>query len=101
MTPAQLEKQGYKSLRVWNNAIVIVDDIYAIADSIPNYEKYRLVDQMVRAAISIPANIAEGSGRNSEKDFARFINYCKRISTRTGNTYHHSKKKKLYHKRMR
>ena len=44
-----------------------------IADGLPDYEKYGLASQVRRAAVSVPSNIAEGSGRSTDKDFARFL----------------------------
>ena len=51
----------------------LVEDIYKLTVSFPSEEKFGLVSQMTRAAVSIPSNIAEGTGRNSDKDFAHFI----------------------------
>ena len=51
----------------------LVEDIYKLTASFPIEEKFGLVSQMTRAAVSIPSNIAEGAGRNSDKDFAHFI----------------------------
>ena len=51
----------------------LVEDIYILTASFPTDEKFGLVSQMTRAAVSIPSNIAEGAGRNSDKDFAHFI----------------------------
>ena len=51
----------------------LVEDIYKLTASFPTEEKFGIVSQMTRAAVSIPSNIAEGAGRNSDKDFAHFI----------------------------
>ena len=51
----------------------LVEDIYILTASFPTDEKFGLVSQMTRAAVSIPSNLAEGTGRNSDKDFAHFI----------------------------
>ena len=64
---------SYKELRVWQKAMDLVFDIYQLTDSLPKEETYGLRDQMRRAAVSIPSNIAEGQARNSEKDFIRFL----------------------------
>lgn len=53
----------------------IVDVVYTLADSFPKYEIYALSDQVRRAAVSIPSNIAEGSSRTSEIEFARYLEY--------------------------
>ena len=51
----------------------LVDNVYAYAEAFPKTEKYGLSSQITRSAVSIPSNIAEGASRNSEKDFARFL----------------------------
>ena len=53
--------------------MALVDAIYAFVEAFPNTEKYGLRSQITRSAVSIPSNIAEGASRNSEKDFARFL----------------------------
>jgi four helix bundle protein len=64
---------NYNNLQIWQQAMELVVDIYKLTNSFPAEEKYGLVSQMNRAAISIPSNIAEGAGRNSDKDFSHFI----------------------------
>ena len=51
----------------------LVDNVYTFVEAFPNTEKYGLRSQITRSAVSIPSNIAEGASRNSEKDFARFL----------------------------
>lgn len=63
----------FKELIVWQKARILVKDIYILTESFPNSEKYGITSQIQRAVISIPANIAEGSGRGSNKDFSRFL----------------------------
>ena len=65
--------KNYKELLIWQKGIEIVKKIYQLIKQFPSEEKYGLTSQVNRAAISIPANIAEGSGRNSDKDYARFL----------------------------
>ena len=64
---------NYNNLQIWQEAMDLVEDIYKLTVSFPSEEKFGLVSQMTRAAVSIPSNIAEGAGRNSDKDFAHFI----------------------------
>lgn len=63
----------YKDLNIWKNAMTIVKDVYELSEDLPKSEKYGLVSQITRAAVSIPSNIAEGSSRSSDKDFCRFL----------------------------
>ena len=65
--------QDYKKIDVWKRSYEFSKAIYCITSSFPNEEKFGLASQVRRAAVSIPINIAEGSGRNSLKDFANFI----------------------------
>ena len=64
---------SYRELRVWKKSIELVTEIYRLCAYLPKEETYGLADQMKRAAVSIPSNIAEGQARNSEKDFIRFL----------------------------
>ena len=65
--------KNYKELIIWQKGIEIVKKIYALTKRFPQEEKFGIVSQITRAAVSIPANIAEGSSRNSDKDYARFL----------------------------
>lgn len=65
--------KDFKSLKLWQKGINLVVDIYKTTKEFPQEEMYGLTSQMRRSAISIPSNIAEGSGRNSDKDFNRFL----------------------------
>ncbi|MEO5674876.1 MAG: four helix bundle protein [Chitinophagales bacterium] len=65
--------KNYKELIIWQRGIEIVRKIYVLTKQFPKEEKFGIVSQITRAAISIPANIAEGSSRNSDKDYARFL----------------------------
>jgi four helix bundle protein len=51
----------------------LVTDIYRVTNAFPNQERFGLISQMQRSAVSIPSNIAEGSAKSSNKDFARFL----------------------------
>lgn len=63
---------NFRELNVWKQAVVFVTEIYILTRTFPQEEIYGLTSQIRRAAISIPSNIAEGSGRSS-KDFTRFL----------------------------
>jgi four helix bundle protein len=64
---------SYKELLVWQKAIVLVSKVYAVTKRFPSDEKFGLVSQINRAVVSIPANIAEGWGRQSRKNYIQFI----------------------------
>jgi four helix bundle protein len=63
----------YQQLVVWQQSMQLVTDIYKVTAVFPEVERFGLVSQMRRASVSIPSNIAEGSGRGSDKDFRRFL----------------------------
>ncbi len=63
----------YKDLEVWKDSIKFVKSIYILTNKFPQEEKFGLVSQIRRAAVSIPSNIAEGATRFSDKDSSRFI----------------------------
>lgn len=65
--------KDFKNLKVWQKGIKMVAEIYNKTLSFPKEELYGLTSQIRRSAVSIPSNIAEGSGRNSDKEFNRFL----------------------------
>ena len=64
---------NYKNLHIWQDGIKLARRIYEVTSTFPVNEKFGIVSQMTRAAVSIPSNIAEGAGRNSTKDFVNFL----------------------------
>ena len=66
--------QNYKDLKVWEKAHSFTLKVYEVTRSFPKVEVYSLTNQMRRSACSIPANIAEGCGKNTKPDFANFLN---------------------------
>ncbi|MDK2771691.1 MAG: four helix bundle protein [Flavobacterium haoranii] len=65
--------KDYKNFTVWQKSHQLTVDVYATLQSFPKEEMFGLTSQMKRSSSSIPTNIAEGCGRNSDKDFARFL----------------------------
>ena len=63
----------YKDLIVWQKAMELVKTVYALSKGFPADERYALTDQLRRAVVSIPSNIAEGSGRSSNGDYGHFL----------------------------
>ena len=64
---------SFQKLKVWQEAKKLVVDVYHLLDSFPKFEKYALCDQIRRAIVSVPSNIAEGSGRRSLKEQIHFL----------------------------
>ena len=64
---------NFKDLRVWQKSIQLTTDIYKLLASFPTDEKFGLISQLKRSAVSVPSNIAEGAGRNSNKEFNHFL----------------------------
>ena len=68
---------SHEQLRVWNIAMDLAVEVYRLSSGFPKYELYRITSQLTRAATSVPANIAEGNGRGSARDYARFLSIAK------------------------
>lgn len=66
-------RHNFRELVIWTKAIDVVTSLYLLVGELPNDEKFGLKSQMSRSAVSIPSNIAEGSGRSTDKDFNRFL----------------------------
>lgn len=65
--------RNFRNLQIWQQGIEIVKEVYKLSEQLPSNEKFGLVSQITRAAVSIPSNIAEGASRNSEVEFKRFL----------------------------
>jgi four helix bundle protein len=63
----------HQKLEAWSKAIELVTDVYKSSEHFPKEERYGLTGQIRRAAVSIPANLAERAGRRSQKEFAYFL----------------------------
>ncbi len=65
--------KGFKELIVWQKAMDLAAEVYRLARRLPKEETFSLGDQIRRAAVSIPSNIAEGYGRKTKRDYANFL----------------------------
>ena len=72
-----MKSSAFRDLIVWQKAMDLTIEIYKIVKYLPKEETYALSDQMRRAAISIPSNIAEGQGRITSKEFTRFLSMAR------------------------
>ena len=68
-----MEKSSYQGLLVWQKAMELTTVIYKLVKKLPKEELYSLSDQIRRAVVSIPSNIAEGQERNTNKEFIHFL----------------------------
>ncbi len=62
-----------EDLKIWQKSIELTKAVYLLVSDMPSNEKFGLTSQIKRSAISIPSNIAEGAGRNSQKEFKHFL----------------------------
>lgn len=65
--------KSHKDLKVWQESMLLVRDVYDLTNNFPSDEKLTLTSQLRRCAISVPSNIAEGAGRKSHKEWMRFL----------------------------
>jgi four helix bundle protein len=70
------EARGYRDLVVWQKGMDLAKEIYLLTKHLPGDEKFGLVSQMRRAAVSIPSNIAEGQARRTTGEFIQFISHA-------------------------
>jgi four helix bundle protein len=69
--------RSYRDLNVWSLAMDLVQSVYELTKRFPKREEYRLTSQILRAAVSVPANIAEGHTRSTRKDYAHFVSIAR------------------------
>lgn len=69
--------KGHRDLLIWQKAMQFVTDIYHETDGFPKEEMYGLTNQLRRAAVSVPSNIAEAHGRSSKKEFHHFVSQAR------------------------
>lgn len=75
--PTSRVTQSHKDLRVWQMGVDLSVLVYDTVKQFPPHERFGLVSQMTRAAVSVPANIAEGNARGSTRDYAHFISIAR------------------------
>jgi four helix bundle protein len=63
----------HKKLDLWNAAMELAVTVYQLTDSFPREERYSLTDQVRRAVVSVPSNVAEGAGRQTKKEFINYL----------------------------
>jgi four helix bundle protein len=68
---------SYRDLVVWQKAMDLAVEVYRLAKLLPSSEQYRVTDQLLRAAASVAANIAEGHTRGTRKDYAKFVSVAR------------------------
>lgn len=64
---------NFKELKVWKESMLLAKTVLSATQTFPSDEKFGLVSQMRRCAVSVASNIAEGAGRSSDKEFSRFL----------------------------
>lgn len=67
-------RHNFRELKFWKQSMKLVRDVYKRIEQLPEDEKFGLKNQIRRCSVSIPSNIAEGSGRSTDKDFGNFLN---------------------------
>lgn len=69
--------KNYRDLIVWQKAMSLVEEVYRILRSFPADERFRICDQLSCAVVSIPSNVAEGNGRETASEYARFLSIAR------------------------
>ena len=67
----------YTNMIVWQKAMDLTDEVYRLTKSLPKEELFSLTDQLRRAAVSVPSNIAEGYGRQTDREFKQFLSIAR------------------------
>jgi four helix bundle protein len=68
--------QSYKDLFVWQKGVLLAKKVYLLTQAFPDAEKFGLISQMRRAAVSVPSNIAEGQARHTRREFIQFLSHA-------------------------
>jgi four helix bundle protein len=73
MARSATKPRSHHELIVWQRAIELIEEVYLLTELLPRKETYGIIAQMRKATVSIAANIAEGHGRRTSRDYARFV----------------------------
>jgi len=68
-----MRRHNFKKLQIWSDSMALINETYKMTKTFPDYEKYGLVSQMNRCAVSIASNIAEGTSKRTDKHFLKFL----------------------------
>ncbi|MDT0687565.1 four helix bundle protein [Autumnicola psychrophila] len=68
-----MKRHNFKNLKIWQESIVLVQETYNVVKTFPDSEKFNLVSQLTRCAVSIPSNIAEGTSKSTNKHFRTYL----------------------------
>ena len=69
--------KGHRDLKVWQKSMELVTEIYSATACFPKHEMFALAQQLRKAAVSVPSNLAEGHGRSSSKEFHQFVSHAR------------------------
>jgi len=75
-SPSLQPIRDYKDLHVWQKGMELAKQVYLLTNRFPSEEKFGLISQMRRAAVSVPSNIAEGQARNTTGEFVQFLSHA-------------------------
>jgi len=64
---------NFRQLQIWKEGMAIAKTVYSLMNDLPSVERFGLISQILRCAVSVPSNIAEGSSRSSNKEYAHFL----------------------------
>ena len=74
--PENTKVKHYKELKIWQKGMALTREVYRVTEKFPATEKYGLVAQLRRAAVSVPSNIAEGQARSGTREFLQFLSHA-------------------------
>ena len=74
---SSVSRRKHHELHVWQESMTLVELVYKLTEAFPEKERYGLISQLRRAAVSVPSNIAEGAARGSDAEFIRFLHIAR------------------------